>query len=402
MKQVFHAKAAGGMFGRGFEPEPFMERYEFDATKMQLFPVVAGKEQVLPHSRSIDGLARARSERSVSSILSAVEAWADGGSLRMALSRRRQRDLDDLHRLVALQEELDWLCYGLYGVDDEIEAVGPEDVALLPRTWLPWALNLAVRDAMVRAAVERGEDPGDLPTAWFERQRWEPVTELPPEVPAVLRARIEARRRRIRENPALALIESPSFKRRWYRPDYEADEKEALETWLADHVEAAAKERGRTFSLEQVVATLQDDARVLAVCEVLTGRRDFNLSQLVAEALFGDAVPSHRSTSTSRLACSNARPGSAPGRTSAARTRERRSPPRCRPATAAGDFLKSEYWRLRGKLDVPKERFIAFTEVPGRSGVETLYGWAGWTPLAAPEGHPRDRRGARRRRRPTR
>jgi len=45
------------------------------------------------------------------------------------------------------------------------------------------------------------------------------------------------------------------------------------------------------------------------------------------------------------------------------------------------DFLRTEHWQLRGKLDVPKERFIAFTEVPGRSGVEILYGWAGWTPV---------------------
>jgi hypothetical protein len=45
----------------------------------------------------------------------------------------------------------------------------------------------------------------------------------------------------------------------------------------------------------------------------------------------------------------------------------------------SSDFLRTDYWRLRGKLDVPKERFIAFTEVPGRSGAETLYGWAGWT-----------------------
>ena len=45
------------------------------------------------------------------------------------------------------------------------------------------------------------------------------------------------------------------------------------------------------------------------------------------------------------------------------------------------DFLRNEFWHLRGKLDVPKERFIAFTEVPGRTGTDTLYGWAGWTPL---------------------
>lgn len=55
--------------------------------------------------------------------------------------------------------------------------------------------------------------------------------------------------------------------------------------------------------------------------------------------------------------------------------------PEVPPKYGQGDFLKAEYFRLRGKLDVPKERFIAFTEIPGRSTGETLYGWAGWTPL---------------------
>src|SRR5206468_3769398 len=45
------------------------------------------------------------------------------------------------------------------------------------------------------------------------------------------------------------------------------------------------------------------------------------------------------------------------------------------------DYLRNEYWRLRGKLDVPKERLIAFTEVPRRSTEGILYGWAGWLPL---------------------
>jgi len=49
------------------------------------------------------------------------------------------------------------------------------------------------------------------------------------------------------------------------------------------------------------------------------------------------------------------------------------------PAYGSPDFLKPEYYQLRGKLDVPTERFIVFTEVPGRASVETRYGWAGWT-----------------------
>ncbi|HLL23476.1 MAG TPA: hypothetical protein VK427_15165, partial [Kofleriaceae bacterium] len=54
--------------------------------------------------------------------------------------------------------------------------------------------------------------------------------------------------------------------------------------------------------------------------------------------------------------------------------------PEVPPKYGQGDFLKPEYFRLRGKLDVAKERFIAFTEIPGRGAGETLYGWAGWTP----------------------
>lgn len=63
-------------------------------------------------------------------------------------------------------------------------------------------------------------------------------------------------------------------------------------------------------------------------------------------------------------------------------TRETVAPPEYSQGGRGGksaDFQRSEYWHLRGKLDVPKERFVAFTEVPSRSGAETLYGWAGWT-----------------------
>ncbi|MBS0213663.1 MAG: hypothetical protein JSR26_10865 [Proteobacteria bacterium] len=48
------------------------------------------------------------------------------------------------------------------------------------------------------------------------------------------------------------------------------------------------------------------------------------------------------------------------------------------PAPPKYDFLKSTYWRLRGGLDVPKERF--FTVPDPQSPGEWLYGWAGWNP----------------------
>ena len=40
------------------------------------------------------------------------------------------------------------------------------------------------------------------------------------------------------------------------------------------------------------------------------------------------------------------------------------------------DFLKSDYWRLRGKLDVPKERWISFPGAEAENG-SLMIGWAG-------------------------
>jgi hypothetical protein len=49
-------------------------------------------------------------------------------------------------------------------------------------------------------------------------------------------------------------------------------------------------------------------------------------------------------------------------------------PPKYKPA----DFKTTAYWRNRGKLDVPKERFILYPSA-GREGDKTpVLGWAGW------------------------
>jgi hypothetical protein len=51
------------------------------------------------------------------------------------------------------------------------------------------------------------------------------------------------------------------------------------------------------------------------------------------------------------------------------------------PKYAKVDFRSGATWTLRGKLDVPKERFVAY---PGtRAGADTspVVGWAGWDHL---------------------
>jgi hypothetical protein len=52
------------------------------------------------------------------------------------------------------------------------------------------------------------------------------------------------------------------------------------------------------------------------------------------------------------------------------------------PKYTSADFVRTSYWRNRGKLDVPKERFISYPKA-GRDGDSTeLLGWAGWDHLA--------------------
>jgi hypothetical protein len=45
------------------------------------------------------------------------------------------------------------------------------------------------------------------------------------------------------------------------------------------------------------------------------------------------------------------------------------------------DFRDATTWRLRGKLDVPKERFISYPGCASDEDKEPVYGWAGWNHL---------------------
>jgi len=51
------------------------------------------------------------------------------------------------------------------------------------------------------------------------------------------------------------------------------------------------------------------------------------------------------------------------------------------PNYASADFQKADYWRLRGKLDLPKERWISFPHCETESDPSLVVGWAGWNHL---------------------
>jgi hypothetical protein len=45
------------------------------------------------------------------------------------------------------------------------------------------------------------------------------------------------------------------------------------------------------------------------------------------------------------------------------------------------DYHDATIWQLRGKLDVPKERFISYPGCESDQDSEPVYGWAGWNHL---------------------
>jgi hypothetical protein len=51
------------------------------------------------------------------------------------------------------------------------------------------------------------------------------------------------------------------------------------------------------------------------------------------------------------------------------------------PKYTSADFRTSTCWRLRGSLDVPKERFVSYPFCSRDADASLLIGWAGWDHL---------------------
>ena len=380
VKQTCHNcgySATGG--GGRTTAEPWDDFYERDAGKLESFPLATESDPDLEaFAKSLHRLA---TERSDDSAMQALALHAENGSaqLRAELEARRSRDTKRLFQMVSLQEELDWLCYKLYGIDQESDWRSPDALLPIAPGLRPFEISLAQDDVERREAISRGEEPDDLPTEWFSRHGWELQTTLDA-LPESERAIVQARIGRAQASRDLLLLEQPTFKRRWYRPDYQAEEREAIQRWLDSRLEVWAKGRSVPFTAAQAGAALRSNAGILAAGELLSGRGDFDIDALIAERLRLGAVPNNKHHVFKREGLLK--------RAEWERTWEQQRmedggdavAPNVPPEYAKEDFLKKEYWELRGKLDVPKERFIAFTEVPAPTGEEVLYAWAGWTP----------------------
>lgn len=361
LKQVSHDKGSQGI-NEGFKSQEWERFYEFTGTKLQEFPLPALLPQEL--GRELDGLARRLAE--VTPVAVAESGMPAGG--RLADARAENSSLRA--QMIALQEELDWKVYRLYGLlDEDLTATNPPELALGERAF--------------EIVLARKMAAGEAETQWFARHGSTPITELPAHWPADYRELVEKRIAVIEADRNIGLIERPECKRRWNTPTWDDMQKAALEGWLLDRLEAPALWGGvpTPLSVAQLADRIRHDADFRAVLDLWVGTDHHDLVKTLTKLIADEHVPF---LPADRYKPSGLRKRAQWERTWALQRREDEGETvdiAVPPKYTSADFTKPSYWRNRGKLDVPKERFVSYPRM-GRDGdTSELLGWAGWDHL---------------------
>ena len=363
LKQVCQSKGNGGI-GGGIGDEGWEPRYEFAATRVEQFPLP--ERYPLELSRRIDQLAQRLAT------LTPRAVAAEGIPARERLSTAR-RDYDATRaEIIALQEELDWSTYHLYGLTDEqITVADPPELRLGER-----AFEIVLARKMANDEVE---------TQWFARHGSTPITELPVHWSDEYRSTVERRIQAIESDRNIALIERPDCKRRWSTEGWDAMQHAALRDWLLDRLEAPELWDGAPtpLSVAQLSDRLRHNEEFRSVLDLWVGTTEHDLTKTLAKLVADEHVP--------YLPADRYKPDGLRKRAQWERTwrlQRREDAERVMleipvpPKYTSADFVRPSYWRARGKLDVPKERFISYPRM-GRDGDSTeLLGWAGWDHLA--------------------
>ena len=363
LKQNSQSKAGSGI-GRGIQPEDWMDRYEFTGTTLQDYPLPA--ELPLERGRELDELARRLGEQAPSAVATATPTAERFAAARGESERIRAR-------MIAVQEELDWECYRLYGlVEEDLTYLGDD---------LP---GLALGERAFEIVLARKVKAGEEDTAWFTRHGSTPITELPDHWPPKYRDLVQRRLDLIASDQNIRLLERPEYKRRWAIEPWEKRQERAVRDWLLDRLEDKrfwfdGHGRPTPRSLSQLADDVSRDPDLVSVLALWEGRPDVPITQSLTRLLADEAVPY---LAAYRYKDSGLRKRAEWEHTWALQRREdageKLDPIPVPPKYTSADFRKQSYWQHRGKLDVPKERFIAYPDAGRETDPTPVLGWAGW------------------------
>ncbi|ALO96771.1 DNA methylase [Streptomyces hygroscopicus subsp. limoneus] len=372
LKMVSHSKGSEG-HQSGIKTELWEQFYEFTGTKLQEFPLPSEYPTAL--ATELDALARQLSATTPAAL--AAESVPTAAALREAQARYNSIRA----RMITLQEELDWQVYSLYNLHSENLCL-PGATEAVPAT--------ALGERAFEIVLARRVTAGGASDEWFKRHGSTPITEIPAHWPADYQALVQRRIEVIESNRAIGMVERPEYKRRWATEGWDAMRQKALKSWLLDRVEDRAhwfdaSGNPTVTTLARLAENLSVDEDFTSVAELYAPRQD--LVKTVRELLSEEHVPFVSALRYKPAALKKRadweqvwklqrEEDAAPDEPAKRKIRERTPVP---PKYTSADFLKPSYWRARGKLDVPKERFVSYGTVNAQS--PELYGWAGWDHL---------------------
>ncbi len=387
LKQVCQGKTKGD--GGGAHASVEGQRFAFNSTQVGGLPLTTGRP--LARARELDRYARELQATSPAALITDATKLTreelDGASARW----RRL-----LGRMIALQEDLDWEVYALYGLT-------AEPLVLPGLDCVPLALGQRAFEIALARKIAAGEEQSE----WFARHRSTPITAVPAEWGDPARTLVERRLRLIATDKSIGLIERPEYKRRWNVTPWAEQLTAALRTWLLDRLETLSHSAAEPalFSVSELAERTRADADFQRVAGLYSGRPDFDLTALVADLVFAESVPSlpgqrykesgfrkraqweetwtkqrAEDAITARLTATGLTGDALKQAIHTAVKAELGDIP-VPPKYASSDFLKSSFWKLRGKLDVPKERWISYPGAERAVDPTPVLAWAGWTHL---------------------
>lgn len=364
LKQVSYPKGGDpvGADGARVSAESWSDRYEFTSKKLKDFPLPV--DRAIELTRHIDTISRLLERHAPAVVLGTIEfdGLNDAKSKWELLNRK----------LVWLQEELDWHMYVAYGFADSTLVATKSDTIPISPSERSFEIQLA-----------RDIETGEAETSWFNRHRRTPIIELPADWPDGYKDLVERRLSATSGSRELRLLEQPEYKRRWVTAGWDELLARAVHTAILDLLDVPglwADSAGRPLvrSVAQVADELRHDEQLRELMMILAGSRDYNLEIELGKLMQDEAVPAFASLRYKSIGIEKFRAWEQTWELQ--RTEDRGEqvtvpvPPMYKPA----DFLKNSYWSARGKLDVPKERFISFPGSLYPEDSTAVYGWAGW------------------------
>jgi hypothetical protein len=410
-RQVFFPKG-------GFADGKWEERLEWDGTKLKRFPIpgaldasVQDESRLLPGYQPIESLAQkidTLAQELASQLPEASVSNMGERPLVEILEQAKKQTKDLRSQMVALQEELDWLCYQAYGLLDEA-LVYPGQLPLVQAGERAFEILLARE-----LAANGGSD------AWFTRHDLVQTTDIPDHWPDDYKLLIEKRLAVMQSNRFIKLIEKPEYKRRWLPLEWEKQEAEALRNWLLSFLEKQCFDNAQPglTTCAKLADSINRDSLAKTIAQRYTGNDLFEAQPLVEKLIASEHIPQ---AAASRLKPASMKKYRAwqetwnkqrqedaidaefgvehPLSEAEAENSERAAAYELAkqqakrkkaelvgdiplpPKYATSDFQSASFWPLRGKLDVPKERFFSLPGCEKEGDATLVIGWAGMNHL---------------------